>query len=41
MGRAIDEHDAPGEVKTFLREKLHALADHMRNQPDVATPAEG
>lgn len=40
MDRAMAEHDAPREVKDFLREKLHALADHMRNQPDVSPPAE-
>jgi hemoglobin len=34
MDRALDEHDMPGELREFLREKLHALADHMRNQPD-------
>lgn len=34
MDTALDEHEAPPELKTFLREKLHALADHMRNQPE-------
>ncbi|MBY0488579.1 MAG: group II truncated hemoglobin [Gemmatimonadaceae bacterium] len=34
MDTALDEHEAPAELKTFLREKLHALADHMRNQPE-------
>lgn len=34
MDRALDEHPMPGEVREFLRERLHALADHMRNQPD-------
>jgi len=34
MNRSLDEHDMPAEVRDFLREKLHALADHMRNQPD-------
>ncbi len=33
MDRALDEHQAPEELKAFLRERLHALADHMRNQP--------
>lgn len=34
MDRALDEQPMPGEVREFLRERLHALADHMRNQPD-------
>lgn len=33
MDRALAERDAPEELKTSLRERLHALADHMRNQP--------
>lgn len=33
MDRALAEHEAPEETKSFLRERLHALADHMRNQP--------
>ena len=35
MDRALDEQAIPDEVRGFLREKLHALADHMRNQPDA------
>ena len=35
MDRALDEQDMPNQVRDFLREKLHALADHMRNQPDA------
>jgi hemoglobin len=34
MDRALDERPMPNELREFLREKLHALADHMRNQPD-------
>jgi hemoglobin len=34
MDTALGEHEMPDEVREFLREKLHALADHMRNQPD-------
>ena len=34
MDTAIDEHDMPDGLRAFLKEKLHALADHMRNQPD-------
>ena len=33
MDRALAEHEAPEELKTFLRERLQQLADHMRNQP--------
>jgi hemoglobin len=35
MDRALAEHEAPGasaEIKDYLRQRLHALADHMRNQ---------
>ncbi len=35
MDHALDEHDMPDALRAFLREKLHALADHMRNQPDA------
>jgi hemoglobin len=34
MDRSLAEHEMPEEARGFLREKLHALADHMRNQPD-------
>jgi hemoglobin len=34
MDRALDEHEMPGDLREALREKLHALADHMRNIPD-------
>ena len=33
MDRALDEHPMPGDTREFLRGRLHALADHMRNQP--------
>ena len=33
MDRALDEHEMPDELRTHLRERFHALADHMRNQP--------
>ena len=33
MDRALDEQEMPGEVREFLRQRLHQLADHMRNQP--------
>lgn len=34
MDRALDEQPMPDDVRTFLKAKLHALADHMRNHPD-------
>ncbi|MCU0623568.1 MAG: group II truncated hemoglobin [Gemmatimonadaceae bacterium] len=34
MDRALDEQPMPDDVRAFLKAKLHALADHMRNQPD-------
>jgi hemoglobin len=34
MDKALDEQEMPDELRGFLREKLHALADHMRNQPE-------
>jgi hemoglobin len=33
MDRALDEHDMPDELRGFLKQRFHALADHMRNQP--------
>ncbi|MGH7619319.1 MAG: group II truncated hemoglobin [Gemmatimonadaceae bacterium] len=35
MDRALDEHEMPEALREDLREKLHGLADHMRNQPDA------
>ena len=32
MDKALDEHDMPAEMREYLRERLHQLADHMRNQ---------
>jgi hemoglobin len=34
MDRALDEQEMPDAVRAHLRERLHALADHMRNRPD-------
>ena len=34
MDRALDEQPMPEELREQLRERLHGLADHMRNQPD-------
>jgi hemoglobin len=33
MDHALAEHEMPADVRSQLRERLHALADHMRNQP--------
>jgi truncated hemoglobin YjbI len=35
MDRALAEHGMPDELRVHLRERFHALADHMRNQADV------
>ena len=35
MDRALNEHEMPDPLREQLRERLHALADHMRNQPDA------
>lgn len=34
MDKALDEHDMPDELRVYLRERLHALADHMRNREE-------
>ena len=34
MDRSLDEHPMPAEIRDFLREKLHGLADHMRNRAE-------
>ena len=34
MDRALNEQEMPGDLREDLRDKLHALADHMRNRPD-------
>jgi hemoglobin len=42
MDRALAEHEMPDPLRAMLRQKLHALADHMRNQPDAhVAPAGG
>ena len=35
MDRALDEHGIPDWLREQLRERLHALADHMRNQQEL------
>jgi hemoglobin len=34
MDRALAEQEMPEQVRSHLRERLHALADHMRNRED-------
>lgn len=34
MDQALAEHEMPEALRMQLRERLHALADHMRNQPE-------
>lgn len=34
MDKAMEEQPMPAELHAMLKEKLHALADHMRNHPD-------
>jgi hemoglobin len=34
MDRALAEQPMPDALRAMLTEKLHALADHMRNQPE-------
>jgi hemoglobin len=35
MDRSLDEQHMPDALREQLRDKLHGLADHMRNRPDV------
>jgi hemoglobin len=34
MERSLDEHDMPDDLREHLRDRLRALADHMRNRPE-------
>ena len=34
MDGALAEQEMPAAVRDHLRERLHALADHMRNRPE-------
>jgi len=34
MDRAIDEQEMPDALRRHLRDRFHALADHMRNQDE-------
>jgi hemoglobin len=32
MDRALDEHEMPDALRESMRQRIHALADHMQNQ---------
>ena len=34
MDQALNEQEMPAELREGIRQNLHNLADHMRNQPD-------
>lgn len=34
MDRALSELEMPDAIRSHLTERIHALADHMRNQPE-------
>ena len=34
MTRALDEQPMPDDLRAYLRQRLVALAEHMRNQPE-------
>ena len=34
MDRALTEHTMPEDLRNYLRQRLHALAEHMRNQSE-------
>lgn len=34
MDRALAEHPMDGALRSYLQQRLHALAEHMRNQPE-------
>jgi hemoglobin len=34
MDRALDEQPMPDDLRAYLRQRFHSLADHMRNRPD-------
>lgn len=33
MTRALDEHAMDADLRAYLKQRLNALAEHMRNQP--------
>lgn len=34
MDRALDDHEMPDELRSFLKQRFRAVAEHMRNQPE-------
>ena len=34
MDRALTEHAMPDDLRLYLKQRMHALADHMRNQAE-------
>lgn len=34
MDQALSSHEMAEDVRTYLKGRLHQLADHMRNQPE-------
>lgn len=37
MDRALDEREMPSDLRQYLRQRLHQLADHMRNVDEPPT----
>jgi hemoglobin len=40
MDRALAEQSMPDDLRAYLSQRLHGVADHMRNQPDEAARPE-
>ena len=38
MNRALEDQEMSGELREFLRDRFTAMADHMRNQVETASP---
>jgi hemoglobin len=34
MDRALDEHPMPAELRSYLKQRFRAVADHLRNQTE-------
>jgi hemoglobin len=37
MDRALDDQPMPDDLRAYLRQRFHSLADHMINRPDPLT----
>jgi hemoglobin len=37
MDHALDDQPMPDDLRAYLRQRFHALADHMINRPDTLT----